>query len=296
MVKIYGLPSGGGGAGVAAPTEVVADTTLTANQSVWTQTDGLTVFLPATLAGYHQVSNSSTTDLFVRSDGDSHTIEGLTRRAIAPGATARYFAGVTEWHSTGDTEVRTTTSYPGGTLANGQSANSTANDPISSTDILYWLGTNEGTTAHSNPIDGVRIVQTNSGVYPGYGSPAVLADRIYSTSEARTYCSKTVPSSWFQLDFGAKEVAIDKVGLQQRGQIFGYYHRTVSLQYSSDGSSFTEATSATTATTQGQWWTFDVAGFPFSPSLRMVHTSPSSSGYHYFLASELLLWGRIKDA
>jgi hypothetical protein len=187
--------------------------------------------------------------------------------------------------------------YPGGTLANAVGANTAPNKVIADTDIFWYIGTNGLTTGYTNPIDGTRIVQTNSGVESGRSSPVVLADRIYSTATAGPYVSSVSPNSWFQLDFGgAKTVSITKVAIQQRGDSALVMHRTLAVQYSSDGVTFTTATTFTATTGQGGWSTFDVTGFPSSRYLRIMHISVDSSGSNYFIASELLLWGAITDA
>jgi hypothetical protein len=184
--------------------------------------------------------------------------------------------------------------YPGGTLTNGIGADTAPNKVIADTDILWAIGTNFGTTGFTNPIDGTRIVQTNSGVNGGYASPVALADRMMGSTAATSYLSSNLASSWFYLDFGSTRlVSLSKVAIQQRNDAPSSLHRTLVVQYRNDGINFTIATTFTATTGQGGWSTFDITGFIYARYLRIIQTSTSSSNDNYFAASELLLWGSI---
>jgi hypothetical protein len=184
--------------------------------------------------------------------------------------------------------------YPGGTLVSSVGADTEPNKTIADTDIFWYLGTNQLTTTYTNPIDGTRIVQTNSGVNSGAGTPVVLADRSHGSTAATNYTSTAVASSFFTLNFGANvRVEITKVSIQQRGDAATGLHRTLSVLYSSNGTTFTQATSFVASTSQGGWSTFDVSGFVLSQYLRLTQTSTNSSGATNFSASELILHGTI---
>jgi hypothetical protein len=199
------------------------------------------------------------------------------------------------WNSAGVVGGLTYT-YPGGTLTNGIGADTAPNKVIADTDILWAIGTNFGTTAYTNPIDGTRIVQANSGVFGGYGSPVVLADRMMGSTAATSYLSSNLASSWFYLDFGSTRlVSLSKVAIQQRNDAPSSLHRTLVVQYRNDGINFTIATTFTATTGQGGWSTFDITGFIYARYLRIIQTSTSSSNDNHFTASELLLWGSIVD-
>lgn len=185
-------------------------------------------------------------------------------------------------------------SYPGGTLANDVGANTAPNKVIADEDILWYIGTNRLTTGYTNPVDGTRITRTNSGVFSGYGTPAVLADRAHSSVTGNNYLSSNVSQSWFRFDFGANtQITLNKVAIQQRGDAASSLFRTVIISYSNNGSTFTNSVSTTASNGQGDWHIFDVVGFPFSQHIEFRHTSTSSSGDNYFAASEVLLYGRI---
>lgn len=185
--------------------------------------------------------------------------------------------------------------YPGGTLSDGVGADTSPNKSIADQDILWYIGTNRLTTSYTNPIDGSRIVQTNSGLDPAYGTLAVLADRTLGTTYALTYCSSNVANSFFTLDFGVNtRVEINSLAIQQHA-LAGYsqdYFRTLSVRYSSDGSNFTEAVSFTTSTTGGQWSLINVTGFLSSRYLRLS-LGANSSNRSFFIAAEILLFGTI---
>jgi len=185
--------------------------------------------------------------------------------------------------------------YPGGTLTNGVGANAAANTAIANEDILWYIGTNQLTTSYTNPIDGSRIDQTNSGVFPSYGSPVVLADRSYSGTLSLNYASTNQANSFFTLDFGSNtRVLINRIAIQQRGDLSNNYHRTLQVSYSLDGTSFTACTNFTASTSLGQWSTFDVTNYLSSRYFRVTHTSMDSSlSYNHFTASEILLYGTI---
>lgn len=185
--------------------------------------------------------------------------------------------------------------YPGGTLTNDVGADTSSNKVIADTDIIWYLGTNQLTTSFTNPVDGVRITQANSGIFAGYGTPAQLTNRVMDATNATTYCSTNVSGSWFQFDFGASvRIALSRVSIQQRSDATSVFHRTLSVRYSSDGTNFTQAVSFTASNTQGDWSSFDVTGFVSSRYLRIVHTSVDSSGTtNYFTGAELLLHGTI---
>ena len=185
-----------------------------------------------------------------------------------------------------------TYTYPGGTLTNDVGADTAPNKVIADTDILWAIGTNFGTTGFTNPIDGTRIVQTNSGLYgAGTGSPVVLADRSLSSYVS----SENAINHWFQLDFGvSRQIAINKLALQQRDYFTGLF-RTIVVQYSSNGSTFTTATTFTATNGESDWSLFDVTGFTSSRYLRIMQTSTNSVGSSYLSAAELLLWGTITN-
>jgi hypothetical protein len=187
--------------------------------------------------------------------------------------------------------------YPGGTLTNDVGAGTAPNKVIADTDILWAIGTNLGTTGFTNPIDGTRIVQTNSGLLGGgYASPVVLADRSLSASASGQYAASSVANSWFCFDFGTSlTIFVDKIAIQQRGDLAGNYHRTLAIQYSSNGTTFTTATTFTATNAQGDWSLFDVTGFISSRYLRIMHTSLDNLNQPSFLAAELLLWGAITN-
>jgi len=202
----------------------------------------------------------------------------------------RYF------NSDGET-VTIIRNYPGGTLSDGVGAGTSPNKSIADQDILWHIGTNRLTTSYTNPIDGLRITQTNSGVEStlGFGSPVVLADRSHGTTSILTYASLNQPNSFFTLDFGATtRVFISKIAIQQRGDnSLGSFHRTLQVSYSSDGSSFTACTNFTASTSMGGWSTFDVTNYVSSRYFRVTQTSLNNTGYNYFTASEILLYGTI---
>jgi hypothetical protein len=185
--------------------------------------------------------------------------------------------------------------YPGGTLVNDSGADNASNTTIANADILWYIGTNGLTTGYTNPIDGSRIVQTNSGVFASYGSPVVLGDRTLTTVSSLNYVSTNVSQSWFRLNFGStRRITLTKIALQQAGDpAINNYFRTLSVRYSSNGSTFTQAVSTTASNSLGDWHVFDVIGFPESQHLEICQTGLSSAGLNYFSASELLLYGTI---
>jgi hypothetical protein len=130
----------------------------------------------------------------------------------------------------------------------------------------------------------------------GYASPVVLADRSLSASASGQYAASSGANSWFCLDFGASlTIFVDKIAIQQRGDLAGNYHRTLAIQYSSNGTTFTTATTFTATNAQGDWSLFDVTGFISSRYLRIMHTSLDNLNQPNFLAAELLLWGAITN-
>lgn len=233
-------------------------------------------------------SSNSTLGSFVYSTNDSRLY--LCTDATTNNNVWRY------WSSSGVVDS-VQLPYPGGTLVNGAGANHSSNTTIANADILWYIGTNQLTTSYTNPVDGTRIVQTNSGVLSNpvvYGSPVVLADRVLSNTSALNYLSTDVSQSWFQFNFGVTtRVALTKIAMQNRGDATGFF-RTLSIRYSSNGSTFTQAISTTsTANSMGEWYTFDVSNFPSSQYLRIVHTSTDASGANMFRAAEILLYGTI---
>ena len=181
-------------------------------------------------------------------------------------------------------------SYPGGTLTNNLGANNAANTTIANADILWYIGTNALTTGYTNPVDGTRITASYNATPSGLITLAT--DRAQATSFATNYASTDVASSWFQFYFGAYNVQITKIAIQNRGDTAFSLHRTMSIQTSADGVNFTQVTSFTASTTTGGWSTFDVAG-NFSRYLRVVHTSLNSNSTNVFMVSEILLYGLL---
>jgi hypothetical protein len=185
---------------------------------------------------------------------------------------------------------------PTGTLTNDQSASSTLNAPIADTDIIYAIGTNLGTTAFTNPADGTRITVTASGSHGTSGALTVLTDRTYTTATSGRWLSEGNANGWFQYDFGAsRRVQVTRIALQQRGDSTTQMFRTVAAQYSSNGTSFTTATSGTASNSTGDWFSLDVTGFNASRYLRVQHTSQSSTPDNYFAVSEILIWGYLTN-
>jgi hypothetical protein len=197
------------------------------------------------------------------------------------------------WNSDGQAGV-IQRPYPGGTLVNDLGASNASNTTIANADILWYIGTNALTTGYTNPIDGTRIILTNSGIASGYGSPVMLGDRAISTSSSLNYFSSNISQSWFALNFGiTTRVEITKIALQQQNAYDGSFFRTLSIQYSSNGSTFTQAVSTTASNGRGDWHVFDVTGFVASQYLKVVQTSTATDGTNFLGASELLLYGTI---
>lgn len=196
--------------------------------------------------------------------------------------------------SSGDVGI-VTRAYPGGTLTNDVGADTAPNKVIADADILWYIGTNQLTSSFTNPVDGVRILQTNSGLFGGsYGSPVVLADRILNSGTSFNYLSSNLAQSWFRFNFGTNtRIVLTRVAIQQRGDANSSLFRTLSIRYSTDGTNFTQAVSTTASNSQGDWHVFDVTGFLESQHLEVRHTSASSSADNYFVASEILLYGNI---
>lgn len=200
------------------------------------------------------------------------------------------------WNSDASTDT-VQRPYPGGTLVNGVGANHASNTTIANADIIHYIGTNGLTTSFTNPVDGVRITQTNSGVYGSYASPVVLTNRALEAvaiSGIYTSSGTATGTNWFQFDFGASTlVSINKIAIQQPVGAAIQLHRTLSIRYSNDGVNFVQAVSFTATSGLGEWSTFDVTGFQNSRYLRVVHTSLNSSNSNYFRASEILLYGSV---
>ena len=184
--------------------------------------------------------------------------------------------------------------YPGGTLVDDLGADHASNTAIANADILWYIGTNGLTTGYTNPIDGTRITQTNSGLYGnGYASPVVLADRLYGSSSALVYHSSNVSQSWFRLDFGVStRIELTKIALQQSSFAVERF-RTISVRYSSNGVTFTQVVSSTASNGNGDWHVFDVTNFTASQHLEIVQTSVNSNNTNWFVAGEILLYGAI---
>jgi hypothetical protein len=183
--------------------------------------------------------------------------------------------------------------YPGGTLTNGVAANTEPNKTIADRDILWGLGTNFGTASYTNPIDGTKVIQTNSGVSASFGSPVVLADRLGATTAATAYLSTNASQSWLQFFFPGHNVSLTHIALQQNNGATSYLHRTVSIRYSSDGTNFTQAVSFTASTSSGGWSLIPITGWISNRYLRLVHTSLDNLGQNYFSVVEMLLYGTL---
>lgn len=156
--------------------------------------------------------------------------------------------------------------------------------------LFYYLGTNNNTTAWSNPYTAGKITIAASavGVQPVSG----LVDR--ATSDF--YGEITVVPVWlnFGLNF-SKKIKPNYYSLRSRISS-GDYLRTWKLQGSRNGSTWTDLDSQvnrTTLNSPNQWLSLPCYSPNYYSTIRLIQLGVNSSGRDYLCLGELELYGTV---
>ena len=158
--------------------------------------------------------------------------------------------------------------------------------------ILYWLGTNGGTTEWCNP--GERELVTVSRSSYGHGKAMDVADRKAS------WCSTSnKPNQWWKIDFGDKTaVNVAAYSLRHGWSGSAGALRNWSLEGSNDNKRWgTLIQHRNDATLNGKYafatWKVD-AGEAYYRYLRVRQTGKNSAGTHALRLCGMEVYGQIK--
>ncbi|MEH2460921.1 hypothetical protein [Nostoc sp.] len=153
--------------------------------------------------------------------------------------------------------------------------------------LFYYLGTNKGSAAWSNPSGNLLTVIASS---IGYGSPTTLVnrqgDKFWTDNETNCWVS-------FLLQTGA--LKCNHYSIKSRSNDNGYYPRTWKLQGSNDGSTWTDLDvqiENTTLVSAGQWLSLSVAASSvYYSRFRLLKNGKDSAGYDFLCLDEVELYG-----
>lgn len=165
---------------------------------------------------------------------------------------------------------------------------------------IYWIGTNFGAGAFSNPHTSGAVTVVFSSIITG--SPAWVVDRAPNSNITPGNSN----GEWIAIDLGAgRSVLPKRYSLRQRSQDAVYLMRNWKLQGSNDaaGNSVAQLNAATwvdldvqsnntTIAGASQWVSPEVVGASTSYRwLRVVVTGLNSHGQYYFCLAEFEVYG-----
>jgi len=157
------------------------------------------------------------------------------------------------------------------------------------TGIVYWIGTNEGTSGYVNPAD--RLVGVRMSTSAGSSIPSIF-DRNYTGSPIEnSYGGDSAP--WVEIDFRSYKVRPTSYFLAQEQD---HYLRNWRIEGSDDGSSWTtlrDHNNDATLTTSNRWAFFDLKASTFYSRLRLFCYGASHNGSTNFDITEIEFYGYV---
>lgn len=155
--------------------------------------------------------------------------------------------------------------------------------------VIWYQGTEGGTTSFTNPQTTGAIVATASSIY----SPSWDVENLSDRGDAITH-TNSVAESWVQIDLGAARNLIPSgLSIRQRYDSTLHNHRRIKLEGSNDGTSWALVWQATSdlATGAGVWNDIDFTGTTAHRYFRITQTAADSTGWNYLVLSEIELYG-----
>jgi len=155
--------------------------------------------------------------------------------------------------------------------------------------IIYWIGTNEGTSGYTNPVN--TLINVRMSTTAG-SSVTSLCDRNYSSAPVEnSYGGDSTP--WIEFDFRAYKVRPTAYFLAQEQD---HYVRNWRIEGGDDGSTWTtirDHNNDTTLTSTNRWAFFDLKATTFYNRLRLFCYGPSHNGTTNFDITEMEFYGYV---
>jgi hypothetical protein len=223
---------------------------------------------------YPQITSVSDGDLFVVQTASDDAL-----KCIAASDLQAYFGSASTTGGTGTTGTSPSLPKARNFVSNGD-ANGT----------FYYLGTNLGVSAWSNP-SGNQLTVTASSV--AYGNVGQLTDR--SSSDFWTSPSG---GSWIEFNLGTYGLTCNYYSIKSRALNTDYYPRNWKLQGSNDGNTWTTLDTQSNNVSLNavdQWLSLPVLSSVSYSYFKLLQTGVDSSGADYFCLGEIELYGYLID-
>jgi len=157
------------------------------------------------------------------------------------------------------------------------------------TGIVYWIGTNEGTSGYVNPTD--RLIGVRMSTSAGSAIPSIFDRNYTSTPIENSYGGDSSP--WVEFDFRTYKVRPTSYFLAQEQD---HYLRNWRIEGSDDGSSWTtlrDHNNDATLHTSNRWAFFDLKAATFYQRLRLFCYGASHNGSTNFDITEMEFFGYV---